>query len=92
MKGEMAEAGMYKVLCKFTPLAQLAEVLGSSQAPLAGPALVLSQAWGSSLPHCWSTAGALVIPHFKAKLFAAFIPLQDPPKNLYQHTLVLLQT
>lgn len=29
MKGELAQAGIYKVLCKISPLAQLVDVLGS---------------------------------------------------------------
>lgn len=64
MKGETAQAGIYKVLCKITPLAQLADVLGSYTGIL-WLSLPLScsqgwRSWAASLLHSWSSDHSLI--------------------------------
>lgn len=89
MKGELAQAGIYKVLCKISPLAQLADVLGSWQAPSGcpchRPALGSGRGWGASLLQSWSTIELWSLTNSKQNYLLHSFNSKIPKQTLSAH-------
>lgn len=84
MKGEVAQAGIYKVLCKIIHLLQLADVLHSQHVP-SGCSCYHPCSLGRLPPPVLGLQSFAHSAKFEAKLFAALIEIQDLKPTILMH-------